>query len=874
MVGLHGAHGDAYVEVLSQASQLCRLRSQCTRLLLLGDFNVDFLPSIANDPYSDVHLRSSRHSEGRDLVEALAESLHLAVLLPETFGSFPGVPWLDVACSGVAFTRIPYSGEDGQHCSLLDYFIGNPEEVSEVELWWNCAPADHALVSASIKAGGYEISSRKSRWSTQCWADARAGCKVSGVPAFHSYGEIRDYALAFQDEFADRRTCAERRTLFWSEAVKNLQTSVRLELNPGTRRALALQLRKAKAVEVQHHRSQQLYNRLKRGAAVTRKTALHTITGLLDDGSVITKSSDIASLVATEYGRKWCTHSPHAWSVVLDFVANFEGAIPLFTSVDLDAAFDVVQDRAKISSDGTSVAALQIIHLTDGDSNSTFFLDGIAAMLASTRAMSNITISARVCGKSKSQPNVADTRCIIPLPAPLQLADAMLAAKVAQIIDGYFDTSPLIFEGARKGTQTADVAAFLQIGIEKLLESNSVGAVFSTDIWKLFDCIPLLQVVQFLITIGLCSKVAAAVVRLHLVTNLELSCAGSSACLQYRTRGVLTGTRTANQLARVPMLEVLHNLIPNLREAGIVTGGERAVVATWIDNIFAVTRTAQCGVDLFVQIQLAFKTRWGLDFKPGSTELLLPEASSECFELPADWSLVTALRVLGHLISPCGGIRRSWLDCRRAMWISFWRNNGAKYVHSSVANSSLNLRLLNRVVRPLLSFRASCWPWQPSVAAEVDLTQTRMLAISAHCPKRLEESLETFFARRVRLAKKQATDSQVWSEHWRLRFCSFDSHLRRHPSHQASLLLKFRDEEWLQKRRAPYAIQRLTGSLRPFSMTAGRTNTRASRKVQPRWQESATRASRGAFGAPFSVHQQAVRALRNASSAVSKVAGF
>jgi len=381
-----------------------------------------------------------------------------------------------------------------------------------------------------------------------------------------------------------------------------------------------------------------------------------------------------------------------------------------------------------------------------------------------------------------------------------------------------------------------------------------------------------MPVVLFLISIGLCPKVAAAIVRLHLFTCLTLSCAGSSACLRRRTKGVLTGTRTANQLARVPVLHVLHKLKPSLLCAAFDTGGPPAVIATWIDNLFAVAKTAQIAVDLFLAIQRAFKIDWGLDLKPGSTEVLIPDGSTECFSLPGDWCIVDALKTLGHLISSCGGIRRSWTACRKAMWVSFWRNNGAKPMRSSIAALSHNTRLLNRVVRPLLSYRASCWPWQPSVAAELDLVQTKMLAMTSLCPKRPDESLDTYFARRVRQAKKQAAEDQLWSAHWRLRFCAWNNHLQRHPSHQATLFLSYRDEQWLQSKRAPYAVQRISASFRPWTMTAGRTNTRATRKVQPRWQESASRAASGSFGAPFSLHQQAVRALRHAALSVSSIA--
>ena len=145
-----------------------------------------------------------------------------------------------------------------------------------------------------------------------------------------------------------------------------------------------------------------------------------------------------------------------------------------------------------------------------------------------------------------------------------------------------------------------------------------------------------------------------------------------------------------------------------------------------------------------------------------------------------------------------------------------------------------------------------------TIAAELDATQTKMLAIISPCPKGIDEELPAYFRRRAREARKLAQNEGLWSECWKERFSNWTQHILRHPESHAGALIQFKDSQWLRNQRAIHAN---TFSLRrhAWTTTAGRTDTRTRpAKVQPRWQESYESLRESHPRAPFAV-SQAVR---------------
>ena len=70
LVGVHAAHDVLLADSLSSTSSLLSQRPRHSDIVAVGDWNVDFLPTLASDPFSESPNRSLHHSDRRDTIEA------------------------------------------------------------------------------------------------------------------------------------------------------------------------------------------------------------------------------------------------------------------------------------------------------------------------------------------------------------------------------------------------------------------------------------------------------------------------------------------------------------------------------------------------------------------------------------------------------------------------------------------------------------------------------------------------------------------------------------------------------------------------------------------------------------------------------------
>ena len=122
-VGFHGAHGDALLGSLTDVVTLKKRKPRHSQLIVLGDFNVDLLPILEQDPWHDLPNRTQDHRDRRAVLENLCQALKLETAVPDLVVGSPGGPFKDAA-PFVPFTRIPTGACAGQQVpSLLDYFL-------------------------------------------------------------------------------------------------------------------------------------------------------------------------------------------------------------------------------------------------------------------------------------------------------------------------------------------------------------------------------------------------------------------------------------------------------------------------------------------------------------------------------------------------------------------------------------------------------------------------------------------------------------------------------------------------------------------------------------------------------------------------------
>ena len=136
-------------------------------------------------------------------------------------------------------------------------------------------------------------------------------------------------------------------------------------------------------------------------------------------------------------------------------------------------------------------------------------------------------------------------------------------------------------------------------------------------------------------------------------------------------------------------------------------------------------------------------------------------------------------------------------------------------------------------------WKFSRWPFQKSVAIEIDNLQCRMVSILIPCARQSHEDLDTFCRRRLRNARNICKSAGFWSEIWAKRIIKWNDHVRRGAEykHICARLLDYNNAEWLLHQRAQFVP--VDGSNHRCSVTAGRTGTRCNiGRPQPRWESS------------------------------------
>ena len=126
-------------------------------------------------------------------------------------------------------------------------------------------------------------------------------------------------------------------------------------------------------------------------------------------------------------------------------------------------------------------------------------------------------------------------------------------------------------------------------------------------------------------------------------------------------------------------------------------------------------------------IEAHLASEWELAIKESSRSIMNCKGNSEEVLNPSKWPSVSVMNVLGHHVQDDGGIRQDWQITEARMWGSFWANSGSsKCKKVQPAKRAL---LIYRTVFACVLWKISRWPFQKSIAEELDSTQCRMLVL-------------------------------------------------------------------------------------------------------------------------------------------------
>jgi hypothetical protein len=171
------------------------------------------------------------------------------------------------------------------------------------------------------------------------------------------------------------------------------------------------------------------------------------------------------------------------------------------------------------------------------------------------------------------------------------------------------------------------------------------------------------------------------------------------------------------------------------------------------------------------------------------------------------------------------------------MWNSLFANIGSNLGKRLIQKD--RLCLITRTVFSQVSFRFPRWPPQEFIAKELNSVQRKMIAACMKLVPETGEPIETFCRRRAREAGKLAKHFGLWSEAWLAKVKAYDAHILRSPNSPMCILRRFHDQSWLQNRRAAFVTQSIRGGR--LTISAGRTDTRVTTQVQPRWEEGCSK---------------------------------
>ena len=163
----------------------------------------------------------------------------------------------------------------------------------------------------------------------------------------------------------------------------------------------------------------------------------------------------------------------------------------------------------------------------------------------------------------------------------------------------------------------------MQLCVEKGLDAKSEAAIAQCDIKQFYDFLSPIRLAHWIIEKGGSPALANAVVKLHCVPTIVIAAKGTSCTIGLRSRGVLTGTRSANTLGRVPMIDFADKHPQEIIANGFKTDSSIAGLSSFVDNLLAIGHSIH-SVTSILDTCCAFLARqWALTVEDSTKEVRL-----------------------------------------------------------------------------------------------------------------------------------------------------------------------------------------------------------------------------------------------------------
>ena len=830
IVGVHIAHGECRLDSLSDLARLQHMRPWGSLTLLSGDLNSDFLPTMELDPWRTLENRSERHCIERTQIDHFASTFSLNLHLGDCVDGVPGGVFAHQAL-GVPFTRVPR----GDACetsvpSLIDMSLLSPELTMHTTVDWTVLPfSDHACVVNTCEEPLVRVMRRgvKTHWRCDDYEACETWITATAPPDFDHIADAQFFMLDAMKRWANQATCRQRRRNFVPMQVRSL--ALKLQSCQSEEHASIVRKGIRVAWKVANTRRQTVRSiaTVKKGGVIEKRTKLHRITAIQSGDQLFSDEPSIQAKLLDEFTRRWGSADEHTRMRLHDYALYNDGEEIEITGRQLSGACQAVRQRYKLDMDGLCV---QIIDAT-AKARPAAMARVFARLLSDTATMSTLQVRACVFGKRNAITEAKDVRAIIPLSSILQVCDALIADRFHSKLNHIVPQTHSCFFGARPQTQTLEIAHTAHMVLEKGLDSESAGCVAQADIRNFYDSLPVWRIIERLRQEGFDDADLSALVRLQMFVQVTLSWSmmrASTAPVRNRSCGGLTGSRCAGFLGRCPLEFIARERIPQWKPWGFSMGQHTAILAVWVDNCYAFGDTVFGATAILNDLEHELSQHWGLAFKEDSKCAIVAEGAY-IEEEDNSWPLTPRFECFGHVLEPTGSIRACFNATKRLCWNAFHLHLSSKKCrHIPIAHK---ITLLQRVVQPIFSYRCTRWPYQKTYAKELDLLQTKMLAVMTREQRYPDEELARYIKRRNQMASRMARTHGRWSRTWAKRVLDWRDHLirPRNEDHLVARVFSWHGAQWLRQQRLQHGC----------TATSGRTRTRLpiSAVVHQRWEE-------------------------------------
>ncbi|CAK0886944.1 unnamed protein product, partial [Prorocentrum cordatum] len=673
------------------------------------------------------------------------ETVDLAGAIPTEARSLPE----HVRAQGYTVaSRLPGGDQElFQFPSLIDACAHSPRLLLKVSLQWATAVADHAALALDT---ALPVLTRARR-QQQVWRCSNEQGFMSFFAArcpdqLRDHGELVGKIRVARGAFRDAASRKQRRADREPFLVKALRRRVREAPDAASRGARQRELWHALQQRFTQRKQAAQRLRICSGGVVASSTALSRVEALLlgPEGS---PRVEIDPAVCREEALR---HFHQKWTAAGDLASEAAAAAQAF----VDAEWPLVAPSMEQWAD--AVSNMKSKAVCDGY--------GVAARAFQLAFQARAQIQGVLKSKTTSAPALNDLRALLPQPVLLQPMHLLLIDMAGPLVDSVAD------------------------GLGAAADLSTKHTVIAGDIKAYYDNVEPLRVAACLTSWGADVAVGVALARLHLCPDVSLAIMGEAGSVGQRTRGLLTGSKSAGLCSRVPVVHVLGDTSAASERLSATLGPPAAPVqvlpAFWADNCYAVGADPQQAIELMRTVGSSLQKHWKLELKPSSRQILVHPSllDSPNEKQLGEWEVRTVcLDALGFMIH-VDGSHQAMLDGAVAKaWKSFWRQRVRSAGRLPVR---LAMRNMTRAVWAGFRYRLPPIAPAPTLRKRLDAAQRKMVGM-LHGPVRAPPGEQPTPAEAAKAYHKGISElisdhGGPWGERWQVLSGTWRAHLLRH----------------------------------------------------------------------------------------------